>query len=566
MNVRRFALALCLLAGCADDGTGDPAVADTGEGSGARTTSSDKTAHDEARSVASHVEGGAAPFALDDHAQWELYGASAVAAVEAGRMPPWSPNPDCVPFADARLMPESEVAALRAWVDDGAPVGDPALAIIDVDTTAATFAATHGATIPAFTPDLTDADAYRCFVLDVDVPETVYMTASRILPGNELVHHALAFALEGAQLQTARDLDALDDTPGYPCFGGPIPLGDFDDDASPSEALASFSGFPTQIGGWVPGAGVAEGTPGSATRITAGSAVVLQIHYSAVAGDAQVDDATRFEMIATNERPDFLRVTAPIAVTSLDIPADQVGVAHSVELPYYADDALVIRSLAGHMHLLGTEIRAEVIGDAGERCLFDIPEWDFNWQQQYILAQDDWQRLEPGERVRTTCVYDNSAANQPIVNGERLDPVDVAWGDGTLDEMCLLYVEAIFPYSEPDDAGGDGVCPITCVDDCRDTPTTECLLRCSDDNLACVGCAFEELATCGAAPCLAALELDPPPCIETCFNATVMLHGDTAMCLAAECPDTWASLTACLDPLFVDAACAAPLSACGLTE
>ena len=35
------------------------------------------------------------------------------------------------------------------------------------------------------------------------------------------------------------------------------------------------------------------------------------------------------------------------------------------------------------------------------------------------------------------CTWDNSASNQPIVDGEVKEPVDVAWGAGTSDEMCL---------------------------------------------------------------------------------------------------------------------------------
>jgi hypothetical protein len=35
------------------------------------------------------------------------------------------------------------------------------------------------------------------------------------------------------------------------------------------------------------------------------------------------------------------------------------------------------------------------------------------------------------------CVWDNSPANQPYVNGEQVQPRTVGWGEGTVDEMCL---------------------------------------------------------------------------------------------------------------------------------
>jgi hypothetical protein len=38
------------------------------------------------------------------------------------------------------------------------------------------------------------------------------------------------------------------------------------------------------------------------------------------------------------------------------------------------------------------------------------------------------------------CWWDNSAANQPLVDGMPKEPSDVGWGEGTFDEMCLGVV------------------------------------------------------------------------------------------------------------------------------
>ena len=36
--------------------------------------------------------------------------------------------------------------------------------------------------------------------------------------------------------------------------------------------------------------------------------------------------------------------------------------------------------------------------------------------------------------------------NQPVVNGERLTPRRVKWGDGSFDEMCLNYITVVEPF------------------------------------------------------------------------------------------------------------------------
>ena len=42
--------------------------------------------------------------------------------------------------------------------------------------------------------------------------------------------------------------------------------------------------------------------------------------------------------------------------------------------------------------------------------------------------------------LQLECDYDNSFANQPMVNGQQGTPKDVSWGESTLDEMCLTYL------------------------------------------------------------------------------------------------------------------------------
>jgi hypothetical protein len=69
-----------------------------------------------------------------------------------------------------------------------------------------------------------------------------------------------------------------------------------------------------------------------------------------------------------------------------------------------------------------------------------IPAWDFSWQGAYPLEAPVV--LAPSDELFLSCTWDNSAENQPIVDGEVGAPRDVSWGEGTSDEMCLstLYV------------------------------------------------------------------------------------------------------------------------------
>src|SRR5690606_27226647 len=96
---------------------------------------------------------------------------------------------------------------------------------------------------------------------------------------------------------------------------------------------------------------------------------------------------------------------------------------------------LVIHAILPHLHKLGTSISIQVErADGTIEPLVEIARWNFDWQSYFELAEPI--TVLPGDDLRIRCEYDNSAANQPIIDGERREPIDVTWGEGTYDEMC----------------------------------------------------------------------------------------------------------------------------------
>ena len=69
-----------------------------------------------------------------------------------------------------------------------------------------------------------------------------------------------------------------------------------------------------------------------------------------------------------------------------------------------------------------------------EVCLIDVPEWDFDYQNFYQFEEPV--TIQNGSTITMECIYDNSAQNP---NQPADPPVDVDWGDGTNDEMCLVF-------------------------------------------------------------------------------------------------------------------------------
>jgi len=578
-----LALALVALAACgddasspADDGTTDTGVTDTatgGDASGDTGSTEGPTWHSAVAPLVAqhcgscHVEGGAAPFTLTSADDWAVWGPAAMASVDAGRMPPWMPDDECRTYEHSRRMPQADIDTLRAWIDADQPLGNAASAAPIPEPDRIAFEPTHSATISAaYTPSIETADDYRCFILDLEIDETMYMTGSQVVPGNGLVHHVLVYALTDAGAEDAIALDAAEDGPGYTCFGGPLPFGNEDegggglDPEAIGERIAAIGDFPNQIGAWVPGIQPNVAPEGMATRIDAGSRIVMQVHYSAVAGDVTFDDGTRFEAALTTEAPDYLRQTRPLAIRQLDIPAGEPAAAHEASFPYYGAEPLQVRGVTAHMHLLGKQISVNLDHeDATRTCGLDIPDWDFNWQQGYTMLEGDDLMVADGDQVTLRCVYDNSEANQPVVNGETIEPRDVTWGDGTLDEMCLAYLDTVRPYV-PENP--DGACPASCGETCDGDPA--CLMACAGSDFGCIGCQIEQYFGCGGQACLLGMFASDRACFTRCASSTVMLGGDLAACMEAECGDTYSQLTTCLGDAAADGACDEGLATCGL--
>ena len=77
-----------------------------------------------------------------------------------------------------------------------------------------------------------------------------------------------------------------------------------------------------------------------------------------------------------------------------------------------------------HMHKLGVSGTARLLKAGGDsQMILDIPRWDFDWQREYQLVTP--LSFIPGDSVELTCSWNNTDANQPIVDGSRQAASDV---------------------------------------------------------------------------------------------------------------------------------------------
>ncbi len=89
-----------------------------------------------------------------------------------------------------------------------------------------------------------------------------------------------------------------------------------------------------------------------------------------------------------------------------------------------------------HMHLRGRAFRYEVeYPDGKVETLLDIPSYDFNWQNAYVLAEPKF--VPKGSKLHCVAHFDNSENN--LANPNPSEPV--GWGDQTWEEMMIGFFD-----------------------------------------------------------------------------------------------------------------------------
>ena len=401
-----------------------------------------------------HVDGGIAPFALDTHAAFVAFAPALAPAIESGTMPPWSPDPACNDYEDARSLTLAQEETLLAYLGGEMPEGDPADAPPADDQPVRVLEPDVVLEMPeAYAPSSAVEDDYRCFLVPwpEDLSEPRFVTGFEIHPGERrIAHHVIVYAVDSANLGAYVARDAADPGPGYTCFGGP----------GPTDGTARW------VGGWVPGMVPFFAPDGVGQQIDPGTTLVMQVHYHPIGVELADRSAVALELATSVTRRAEILPLADIAWLvgngAMLIPAGEASVTHAAAVTHEnplvknavldrlgltTDTDLEIINVGAHMHLFGTRVRVEVRdpGGADPECVLDIPRWDFNWQRGYDLVRPVTFRA--GRELGVQCWWDNSAGNQPIVDGKRLEPADLDWGEGTLDEMCLgvLYVTRAEP-------------------------------------------------------------------------------------------------------------------------
>ncbi|HEX4492658.1 MAG TPA: YceI family protein [Acidimicrobiia bacterium] len=425
--------------------------------------------------------------------QWTLSSARDAAAVSDGigavvhakYMPPWPASTLGVPLAHSKQLSSTQIDEIVKWADAGGPLDVPASTRITPTLNPTTVRPRADVTLqmnPAYAGSLSNANDYRCFVLDPHFTKPTYVTGYGVTPGHLTeIHHAQIFHIDAAQAAQGKERSGSDGKPGWSCYGGPA-LDSFGGNRLSRTATTAhyhrhrvpgFTGQPGLIAGWVPGQDPTVYPDGSGILMEPGDALVLQIHYHYSAtpipdrttvtlqtapGTSKVKPIDIINPIAPVEIPCMPGATARLCDRTNAIQDDvrlygpsgagneagllalcgttpeklaanfHDGVA-STTCNYTVPESGTMVGALGHMHTLGKSFRLTLDpGTAQQKVLLDIPTWNFDWQMNYEFQKAI--HVTAGQTIQMTCSWDRALdPNRPQKY--------IVFAEGTEDEMCF---------------------------------------------------------------------------------------------------------------------------------
>ena len=104
-----------------------------------------------------------------------------------------------------------------------------------------------------------------------------------------------------------------------------------------------------------------------------------------------------------------------------------------------------LESFQPHMHLRGKAMLLEAILPNGQKQVLSyVHDFNFNWQNSYVYADDAAPLLPKGTILHITAWHDNTAAKK-----SNPDPNQwVGYGDRTVDEMAHAWINITYMSDE----------------------------------------------------------------------------------------------------------------------
>ena len=376
-----------------------------------------------------HRPGEGGPFPLLTYDQTRPMAPSIKRVVQQKIMPPWFADPQYGHFANDRSLSANEISTLVAWVNAGAPEGDPKdipapvefLEGWNIPKPGVIFQLPRPFQIPA-----SGVVEYQYVIIPTGFTEDKWVQMAEARPTNRpMVHHIIAYVRE----------------PGSSYFKDQKPGEFFEAPPSKAEEKTDTSALPSDfLIGYAPGQPAEVLGPGQAKLIKAGSDLVLEVHYMPMG--TSTTDQTKVGLVFAKQPPKERVLTLSAVNGTFKIPPGDPN--YRVDASFEIATDLKLAGLHPHMHTRGKDFEYRIVyPDGRTETILRVPKYNWRWQLWYNLTEP--LILPKGTKIECTAHFDNSSDNP-----ENPDPTKtVIWGQQSWDEMMVGFFNLVFDAKTP---------------------------------------------------------------------------------------------------------------------
>jgi peroxiredoxin len=357
----------------------------------------------ERRCLACHHDAGVGPWSMKGFESVRGWAPMMREVIRTRRMPPWHADPHVGRFANDISLAPDDARTLVHWIEAGAPRGDgPDPLATRAPPDAGAWALGPPDVVveaPAQSIPASGVVDYRYETVSLPLDRDAWIRGAEIRPTNvRVTHHATAYIVR-------------------PDGAAPLEI------EGPGFAEGLFAGY-------VPGREPERFPDDAGFFLPRGARIRFQLHYSTT-GKPETD-VPRLGLYLGESAPRHeLKIGAAVN-TRFEIPAGARD--HEDRAVRTLTRDILLYRLSPHMHYRGRRMRIDAEHPDGRReTLLNVPDYRFNWQRQYVLAEP--KPLAAGTRIVATAGFDNSARNP--ANPDPTQPV--RWGEQSFEEMLIGY-------------------------------------------------------------------------------------------------------------------------------
>jgi hypothetical protein len=368
-----------------------------------------------------------APMSLVTYEEARPWAKSIAARVRARQMPPWhiDKTVGIQRFKNDRSLSDAQIDTVLRWVAAGAPKGDPndmPPARVWGNESKWAFASKYGPPdlvikSPDYTMPAMAQDVWWRPIVPTGLTEPRWVRAIEIHPatvkGRKITHHALAYLKQPETI--SRELFTNDpDVAGEGLFME-----------------------------WAVGKAGDEMRADSGRLMLPGSSITFEMHYHAIGEEITDHVELGVYFYPKGQEPKHREVLALFSTISggnraLDLPPNQVTTTENFAM---LKENARIENFQAHMHLRGKGMSMEAIYPDGRReMLSQVTDFNFNWHNMYIYADDAAPLLPKGTMLHFVSWWDNTANNRSNPDPDQW----VGWGDRTVDEMGHAWINITY--------------------------------------------------------------------------------------------------------------------------